>query len=256
MKKFVICFLALCIVAGTAFTAQALTFEEIDDAFKTYAKPFEKLVKKQDYKQIIKDGEELLQTGDDKAKFVALYHLAGSNTTIGDKEKALDAVNKMKKLDSDGVYSGLTETRIFLSFGEQDEALNSCLQNAQTVKKEYSVNFKNFCMNTIADFNKVSAKEIWNAFNENEVAAEDKYQNRYIAVEGKISKISTSITGAPELTMNVDQYGLHTIVFDFSNDDRPEIAKLKKGEKMKIAGKCRIFVMGLSLRFTDCWIMD
>lgn len=256
MKKLMAGLIALCMVSGSALTAQALTAEEIQDAVKTYGPQFEKLYNKQNHKQIVKDGEKLVQNGDDKAKFVAWYYLSESYSALGDKKKTLAALDHVKELDSDGLFAPVLATAPLLRIGEQEKALNDCLKGARKASGDKREQRERVCRDTVADFNKVSASKIWKAFNENEVAAEDQYKNKLIAVEGKISKISTSITGAPEVTMNVDQYGMQTVTFAFPKDARAEIAKMKKGKKMKIAGLCRGFFMGLAVHFTECWIPE
>ena len=256
MKNFVAGFITLCMVIGAVPTATALTSEEILEADKTYSPKFFKLYRDKNYKQIIQDSEKLLQNGDDKAKFIAWYFLSESYSAMGNKEKTLDALEHVKQLDTDGILSPVFAIPPLLRIGEDEKALNDCLSGARKSSGDKREQRENLCRNTVADFNEVSASKIWNAFNENEIAAEDQYKNKLIAVEGKVSKIATSITGEPEVTMNVDQYGMQTVTFAFPKDARAEIAKLKKGKKMKIAGRCRGFIMGLTVHFTDCWLPE
>lgn len=84
---------------------------------------------------------------------------------------------------------------------------------------------------------------LWKAFDDNEVAAEDAYKDKIVAVKGKIDAITTSPTGYPQVSFNADKYGIHKVVCEFAKESKPAIAKLKKGQQILIAGKCRGMVM-------------
>ena len=89
----------------------------------------------------------------------------------------------------------------------------------------------------------ISPAQLWTAFNENEVAAEDQYKGKIVSIKGKISEITTSMTGYPQLTFSFGSYGMHQVHCEFPKDARPDIAKLKKRQEVVIAGKCGGMVM-------------
>lgn len=84
---------------------------------------------------------------------------------------------------------------------------------------------------------------LWQAFDDNEVAAEDAYKGKTVAIQGNIHAITTSATGYPQVSFAVDKHGINRVVFEFSKDDKLQIAKLKKGQKILVTGRCRGMTM-------------
>ena len=238
--------------------ASAMTTDELSDAFSKYSKPLEKLYGNNDIKKLIGECKKLLKKNEDpKAQFIGWTYLAHAYAKQGDKEKTLEAVEKFSAFDDENAMAPVISTVPLLRIGEdQNNVLNTCLKAAQNHEGEFREEMEQLCKDTVANFNKVSASKLWNAFDENEIAAEDAYKGKLVAVSGVVSNISTSVTGNPEITMNVDPYGMKTISFEFSREDRPKLARLKKGKKITIAGRCQGFVMGMSVCFTSCWILD
>jgi len=101
----------------------------------------------------------------------------------------------------------------------------------------------------------IAPKALWKAFDENEVAAEDAYKGKVISVKGKIHAITTSVTGYPQITFAVDPYGVNSVHCELPKEARPEIAKLKKGKEVIIAGKCTGMTMK-SVFLRDCRILE
>ena len=256
-KSYLAFFTVLCMLIGIVSNAQALTKEEIiQGAEKHYTNAIDRLYTEQNYSKIVEEGQKLIQKGDNISKLFGYIFLVEGYMQLGEKEKAFNALTELSKIDTENYIIPFLSLNVYLEFGEQEKGLNLCLNAVKRYPEQERIKSEMKCRNTVADFNEVSASKIWNAFNENEIAAEDQYKNKLIAVEGKVSKIATSITGEPEVTMNVDQYGMQTVTFAFPKDARAEIAKLKKGKKMKIAGRCRGFIMGLTVHFTDCWLPE
>ena len=101
----------------------------------------------------------------------------------------------------------------------------------------------------------ISPEVIWTAFNENEVAAEDQYKGKEVAIKGKIADITTDILGNPQISFNVDQHGFHNVHCSFEKEDRAVIAKMKKGQVVIVAGLCQGMVVQIvSLR--KCRVID
>ena len=256
MKKLGLLLLACSMLLGTVIDAQALTRKEIENAHDTYGAPLLELYEKQNYKQVIEEAKKLTQHENEQARYIGWSYLADTYTELGEKEKALNALEETLKFDKEGLVLPLTTSSILLRLGEEKRALRDCLRGARNYGVEDRDVFEAYCRNKVANFNGVTAAQLWSAFNDNEVAAEDRYKGRLVAVTGKISKIATSITGAPEVTMNVDQYGMATVTFDFPRDARAQIAKLKKGSVAKISGECKGFLLGMTVHFSDCWIPE
>lgn len=98
----------------------------------------------------------------------------------------------------------------------------------------------------------MSAAALWKEFDNNEVAAEKAYKNKRVAIEGRISKIETSLMGYPEISFALDQYGLDTVKCQFSKKESDTIAGMAKGQKVVVIGKVTTFALGSMLNLDDC----
>lgn len=97
----------------------------------------------------------------------------------------------------------------------------------------------------------VSAVSLWREFDGNEVAAEKKYLNKRVAVEGVIYKIESSPLGYPEVIFNVAS-GIQTVKCQFTKKSTDDIANMRKGQKIIVIGTVRSFVLGSMLSIDDC----
>lgn len=102
----------------------------------------------------------------------------------------------------------------------------------------------------------INARTIWSAFDANEVAAEKKYKGKLVAIPVVITKISTSIFGYPTISCNLDEFGLKSILFTFPEKYSDQIATLKRGQQVVIAGKVSVFTLGMMLSFDDCFFPE
>lgn len=100
----------------------------------------------------------------------------------------------------------------------------------------------------------IPASKLWNAFKANEVAAKAKYAKQIVAIEGRVSKISESTFGSPEITINMDSYGMDTILCTFPRSAAKDLAQISKGQRVIIGGKVGVFVLDSQLSMDDCWI--
>lgn len=99
--------------------------------------------------------------------------------------------------------------------------------------------FTQLAANLRAEANAITPVKLWEDFDSNEVAAEDAYKDKIVILKGKISAITTSATGAPQVKFNIDQHGFTHVVCEFDKDNRSAVAKLGKGQEIIIAGTCR-----------------
>ncbi|CAM1343228.1 OB-fold protein [Tenacibaculum aestuarii] len=83
----------------------------------------------------------------------------------------------------------------------------------------------------------VTAKQLFDTYEKNEVAADEKYKNKKIAVTGIINEIGKDITNAPYVSLKVDF--LKNVTCYFSSENNKIISKLQKGQKITIAGTCK-----------------
>lgn len=104
----------------------------------------------------------------------------------------------------------------------------------------------------------VSAPDLWQAYTENQVNADNLYGGKTIAVTGKISNIGKDIvTGKPYVSLvSGDQLGIYPIQCFFPNEDQNEkIAALKDGQEITIVGKCN-GISVVHVQLSNCYIPD
>lgn len=86
---------------------------------------------------------------------------------------------------------------------------------------------------------KVTPEQLYDAFDQNEVNANNKYGGKTVIVTGQVLKISVS-GGQPiiELAENANEeaFGEVNCYFDSNSSDSSRIANLKKGQKVTVKG--------------------
>ena len=94
----------------------------------------------------------------------------------------------------------------------------------------------------------VSALDLYNAYDANEVAADQKYKNKYAIVTGKVYKIEVTF-GMPQISLQTTNYGL-PILCTLSASESNQVAQLAKGQNVKVLGKISGKSIGISI--SDC----
>ena len=87
------------------------------------------------------------------------------------------------------------------------------------------------------DLIRISAIDLWNAYDENEISADQQYEDQDLIVTGVINDIGKDIfdTAFVQLdTGNMFQYV--KCMFDSSNEDA--LATLSQGQSIRIKGTC------------------
>lgn len=88
----------------------------------------------------------------------------------------------------------------------------------------------------------VTAKEIAQAYEDNTVAADQKYKGKRFAVKGRVTNINTDFTGAPYITMGgVNEYAEPQ--FGFDKESSHQLASVKKGSILTLVCKGKGDVM-------------
>ena len=85
---------------------------------------------------------------------------------------------------------------------------------------------------------KVTAEQIFVDYDENEIAADDKYKEKIIQISGKVLSISGGIIGDysdPYITLDSNKM-LGNVNCSFDSSHKSDLAKLKKGETTTV--KC------------------
>lgn len=96
----------------------------------------------------------------------------------------------------------------------------------------------------------LTANQLYNAYNENEIAADKKYKNKKLAVTGIVSGIS-EVLGKVTVDLKVGgRYDITTI--KCSIDDKDVVAALRKGQKITVIGICDGLTANLYIGLNDC----
>lgn len=96
----------------------------------------------------------------------------------------------------------------------------------------------------------LTANQLYNAYNENEIAADKKYKNKKLAVTGIISEIS-EIWGKVTVDLKVGGRFEFTTIKS-SIDDKDVVASLRKGQKITVIGTCDGLTANLYIGLNDC----
>ena len=85
----------------------------------------------------------------------------------------------------------------------------------------------------------VSANDLWNEYEDNEIAADKKYLDQNVEVTGVISDInSKDILTSANVLLRVDGEILGCVQCNFNTEDAKKLADVKKGQKVTIVGTC------------------
>jgi len=101
----------------------------------------------------------------------------------------------------------------------------------------------------------VSAYSLYNEFDNNKIAAKEKYTGKIVRVSGIIESIKESFWGTPYVALKADDWGLTTVDCYFSRDDASLLAGLSSGQSIIIKGTCKEGGT-LYVEVEDCSIED
>lgn len=103
-----------------------------------------------------------------------------------------------------------------------------------------------------ADF-EITPKDLYAAYEANEVAADEEYKNKTIAITGTISNIGKDILDNPYVSIKVSY--LQSITCYFDKEHNKLISELVKDDKITIIGKCKGLIL-TSIILKDCKISN
>ena len=102
---------------------------------------------------------------------------------------------------------------------------------------------------------KVTAEDLMNAYEENEVAAKKKYEDKLIDVTGTITDISATLSDQACVTLSAGGFGRFIKCYFEDDDTIDDVAKLEKGQAVTIRGECDdLLLLGISV--DDCTVVD
>jgi hypothetical protein len=83
----------------------------------------------------------------------------------------------------------------------------------------------------------VSARELFAAFEANEVAANIRYKGQSLAVSGRASRIATDLLDMPYVDLDVGS-PIFSVQAMFSRSDAATLAALRVGQQVIVVGRC------------------
>ncbi len=138
----------------------------------------------------------------------------------GKNPKVIDAITQAK---IDGISSWSNEEDAIYSYLSDRKAYNQYLADNYPKSKHY-----------IQYDIEISAKELYDAYQANEVAADERFKNKRVLVYGKISDIGKDILNDPYLSLGVGY--LESVTCYFDKESNSHIASVSKGLKIEIIG--------------------
>ncbi|MDR0519512.1 MAG: OB-fold putative lipoprotein [Clostridiales Family XIII bacterium] len=100
----------------------------------------------------------------------------------------------------------------------------------------------------------ISAKDLMDAYDENEVAADEKYKGKVLQVKGVVNSVATDIMDELYVTLdNGAELEIISVQCYFNEDKKDAIAKLKKGDEITIEGTCTGYLINVLLE--DCDVL-
>jgi hypothetical protein len=99
----------------------------------------------------------------------------------------------------------------------------------------------------------IAPEQLYSDYAANEVAADEKYKDKIVLLTGMVTEIAKDYSGGISITLLTSSYsdGIHCM---FSNDHIKETAKLVKGQKVTIKGKCEGLSVG-AVMINGCTIV-
>jgi hypothetical protein len=90
------------------------------------------------------------------------------------------------------------------------------------------------------EYIEITAQQLYDEYDNNEIAADQKYKDRTLKVTGYISNIGEDILGDPYITLTGSKYGFSGVHCTFPDTDvaRNILAGYNTGDLVTIKGKC------------------
>ena len=97
----------------------------------------------------------------------------------------------------------------------------------------------------------VSAYQLYKEYQDNEIAADQKYENKTVKVSGIIDSIGKEITGKAYVVLKGSEYSMFGVQCVFPrNVDETDIALISKGESIAVKGVVSGYL--ISVIVNDC----
>jgi len=100
--------------------------------------------------------------------------------------------------------------------------------------------------------NSISSYALLNDFSDNQIRANNKYQNKKISIRGKIYKITKSPTDYTIIEINATKFSTTSIQCALLHSEDKKALQLSKGDEIIITGKCS----GKLNEHSDIYMLD
>jgi len=100
----------------------------------------------------------------------------------------------------------------------------------------------------------VTANQLYKAYDSNEIAADDKYKKKKLAVTGIIDNIS-EVLGSISVDLKTGD-GIGWTKVSCTMKNRDAVSKLRKGQKITIVGTCDGLTLNISIDLSKCEIWN
>ena len=100
----------------------------------------------------------------------------------------------------------------------------------------------------------VSATKLFKDYEANEIAADEVYKGKKIAVTGIIGDIGNDVFNDPYVSLKIDI--LQNVNCYFDDENKKIISKLRKGQKVTIIGTCRGKSLNIMVSLGDCKLWE
>lgn len=98
----------------------------------------------------------------------------------------------------------------------------------------------------------VTADELWNAFSDNEVLAEQTYSGKYVKVTGIVSEINSSAAlSSANILLRVDNAVFSCVQCNFNSKNEKSLANIEKGQRVTIYGVCGDLSLNVMVNYCE-----
>jgi hypothetical protein len=100
----------------------------------------------------------------------------------------------------------------------------------------------------------ISSKDLTKTFEENELAANEKYNDKILAVSGKVENIAETMGN---ITVSLQGHNaVLSVMCNFEESEKPSVTKVKKGQQVTLIGKGDGMTMGLYVGLQGCKVQQ
>ncbi len=150
-----------------------------------------------------------------------------------------DFLNAFYKARQNGISNWKEGSDFLYPFLASQDAFNSHLGEVYP-KSEYYRNYDE----------RLTAQELFHAYEGNEISADDRFKNRRLAVTGKVKEIRETLGDIYIDLYSGDPSGWTVISCQMSNRD--EVTRLAKGQRIRLIGKCTGKTLNVSIDLIEC----